>query len=92
MARNEATRKTFIESSVSFLLNHGFDGLDLDWEYPASLDTENRPDDKKYFTILCKVNTLQFNNHKSNFFFLLKGTKSRAQSIRSTFNGGCGCW
>lgn len=28
---------------------------DLDWEYPANRDTENRPEDQIYFTTLCKV-------------------------------------
>ena len=28
---------------------------DLDWEYPANRDTESRPDDKRYFTVLCRV-------------------------------------
>lgn len=31
----------------------------MDWEYPANRDTEDRPDDKLFFTILCKVGILQ---------------------------------
>ncbi len=31
MARTSESRKEFAESITSFLINHGFDGFDLDW-------------------------------------------------------------
>jgi chitinase len=35
MAANASTRKIFIDNVVAFLQKNGYDGIDLDWEYPS---------------------------------------------------------
>ena len=35
MAADTAYRQAFVSSVVTFLKQYNFDGLDLDWEYPA---------------------------------------------------------
>ena len=38
MASSKQNRMEFIESVVDFLNEYGFDGLDVDWEYPGDTD------------------------------------------------------
>ena len=46
MTSSDVTRREFAASTVTFLRQNGFDGIDVDWEYPV---------DKNVFTALIKV-------------------------------------
>ncbi|CAF2630318.1 unnamed protein product [Rotaria sp. Silwood2] len=50
MVATEKSRQEFVENSYNFLKKYGFDGLDLDWEYPA--DRGSPYDDRHRFTQL----------------------------------------
>lgn len=53
MVATQGSRQEFATSTVKFLRDHGFDGLDLDWEYPAGRGSP--PGDKQKFVELVKV-------------------------------------
>lgn len=53
MAGDSSKRATFVQSVVSFLGKYGFNGLDIDWEYPANRG--GSPGDKENFVLLLKV-------------------------------------
>ncbi|CAL4143886.1 unnamed protein product, partial [Meganyctiphanes norvegica] len=61
MAADPEKRAVFIQSAVELLLKHNFDGLDMDWEYPALRG--GVPEDKTNFSILLKELKKAFKSH-----------------------------
>lgn len=54
-ALTSSSRASFAESAVSFMKANGFDGIDIDWEYPTGgglSSNVTRPEDKTNFGLL----------------------------------------
>ena len=69
-AATEEARKKWAASVVSLVENYGFDGIDIDWEYPCSdkAGIKASPADKDNFTLLLREMREQldgFLNYKS---------------------------
>jgi len=75
MAEDRASRQTFIKSAVELIRKYGFDGLDLDWEYPGNRD--GRPEDKRHFTTLVRELRITFDG----FGYMLTGAFGASQQI-----------
>ena len=57
LVRNPQARARFVKHALEFLEKYGFEGLDLDWEYPVCWQTEcnkGMPDEKEGFTALVR--------------------------------------
>jgi chitinase len=56
-ARTEAGRKAFADSATELVVDHGADGLDIDWEYPGHHESgiASSPDDRQNFTLLLQA-------------------------------------
>ena len=52
MAASQTSRAHFIDSAIGFARTHGFDGVDIDWEYPGHAGQGGRPQDKANFVLL----------------------------------------
>ncbi|MEB3190360.1 MAG: glycosyl hydrolase family 18 protein [Snowella sp.] len=68
VALTDASRKKFATSAVNFIVKYGFDGIDLDWEYPVGgglSGNVNRPEDKHNYTLLVSELRSQLNVQKT---------------------------
>ena len=94
MARNPADRKLFIDSSLKLAADHGFVGIDLDWEYPGTtaaidkaqgLDPDGNP---KYGGRTWTVEQAAID--KPNFCTLLReykaAIKAKSQGVSDDFS------
>lgn len=52
MASNKMNRCAFIDSLMAFMDKWGFQGADLDWEYPAVASHGGRPEDTVNYVLL----------------------------------------
>jgi chitinase len=75
-ALTKASRSAFADSCVKFIKKYGFDGVDIDWEYPTGgglKGSKSRPEDKRNFTLLLKElrNKLDKQGAKDHQHYLL---------------------
>lgn len=81
MASSSDRRKTFIASTVEFLRMYGFDGLDLDWEFPSSRG--GAPYDKQNFVSLVKELRDAFGEHRLSLTAAISAVK---QTINDAYD------
>lgn len=54
MTSSPGNRKLFINGLISFMDHYGFDGVDLDWEYPQADDRGGLTADKANYVTFVK--------------------------------------
>ena len=52
MASDANARATFARNCVNLIVEYGFDGIDIDWEYPGYVDHSGTPEDTDNFRLL----------------------------------------
>src|SRR6185312_10972532 len=84
VALTPASRSKFANSAIAFIRKYGFDGVDIDWEFPvAEGDPGNtkRPEDKQNYTLLLqalrsKLDSAGLEDHKSYLLSTAIGTNA----------------
>ena len=68
MCADPLKRNTFVTSVVPFLLEFGFEGIDLDWEFPGFRSgNSTNPEDRDNFSLLVEELSAEL---KANGFYL----------------------
>ncbi|XP_012216718.2 probable chitinase 2 [Linepithema humile] len=80
MAASPDSRKAFVASTFKFLNTYGFDGLDLDWEYPGSRGGALY--DKQNFVSLVK----ELRDIFKNRFLLTAAISAANQTINTAYD------
>ncbi|EDW85810.1 uncharacterized protein Dwil_GK23269 [Drosophila willistoni] len=75
LASDPEKRSRFIDDVVKFLQRHGFDGLDLDWEYPGQRHSLENLNDRQNFVTLLK----ELKEGLQPFSYLLSAAVGSAQ-------------
>ncbi|KAI0350483.1 hypothetical protein OH77DRAFT_1430947 [Trametes cingulata] len=55
MSSTESNRQAFATSLVNFMVNYGFDGVDIDWEYPVACERGGVPADTANMVAMFKT-------------------------------------
>jgi len=67
-ALTDSSRTKFATSAVQLMVKYGFDGLDIDWEYPVGggeAGNINRPEDKQNYTLLLQTLRQELNKQQT---------------------------
>lgn len=51
LAASTANQHKFFASLISFMSHYGFDGVDIDWEYPVAPERSVRPEDYQNYPV-----------------------------------------
>ncbi|XP_055604600.1 probable chitinase 2 [Uranotaenia lowii] len=86
MAESEDTRKLFADQALKFLSHFGFDGLDLDWEYPTQRG--GIPEDRENFVLLLEELKEKFQRRKKLLTVAIGGS---TQLIQQAYNVSALC-
>ena len=67
MAADPVKRQIFLDSILPFVQKYGFEGVDLDWEYPGARDTIDEDGDKENFSVLVEMMAELLHEHNILF-------------------------
>ncbi|MEY5048723.1 MAG: hypothetical protein RLZZ175_2082 [Bacteroidota bacterium] len=86
VAADPAKRAHFAHNCVEALRIYGFDGIDIDWEYPCYAEHKGTPDDKKNYPLFMKAirDSIDAYGEKIGYKFLLTAAYGAPASLNTS--------
>ncbi|XP_046404203.1 chitinase-3-like protein 1 [Ischnura elegans] len=78
VVNNAALRRKFVDNIVAFVKQYGFDGFDLDWEYPVQRG--GSPNDKTAFSDLIKELRAEFDKYGFSLSAAVPASKTSVET------------
>lgn len=101
LAGSAANQRKFFDSLISFMSFYGFDGVDIDWEYPVAPERSGRPADFQNFPVMLQNLRNAFNaagkswgitiTLPSSFFYLQRFDIVKLEKTVDWLNIMCTC-
>jgi len=82
MAASASARSTFVKSVIDFIIANHFDGLDIDWEYPAA--NGGSVQDKQNYALLIKELREEFDKYG---FLMSAAVAAGKSTIEAAYDG-----
>ncbi|TSA24011.1 hypothetical protein D4R75_02275 [bacterium] len=90
VAASETKRQQFAHSCIDRIREYGFDGIDIDWEYPGYAEHKGTPQDKGNLNLLLQItrDSLTAYGNRTGTKLLLTAALPAGASILSNFDMG----
>lgn len=85
MVANPANRKQFINSAIAYARLYGFDGIDIDWEYPGDLSRGGSADDFNNFLLFLQECSIAFSKVEPPIFLSYSASAHVPKGIPKSF-------
>ena len=100
LAGSESAQTAFFKSLVNFMSTYGFDGVDIDWEYPVAPERGGQAADfanyvsflknlRRTSTTICTIPMQIIRMHATNFTTRFAMTSHRMSGAHSSTTAAC---
>jgi len=86
VSATSSSRQTFVKNALQYITQWGFDGIDIDWEYPADPAQGGTPADKDNYSLLLKEFRSQITSNYGGKLLLTTAMAASQSTWEAAYN------